>query len=121
MNLVLLKGRLTNDVNFKYLPTSGKPLTTFSIAINRDNNVDYFTIQCWGNFAEIMANKLEKGMKVFVKGYLKNNHWKDDNDKLHKNEIIVAKNIDILSYSKSDNFEYDVPKSIDEIEGDAPF
>lgn len=132
MNLVVISGRLSKEPELKYLPNSGTPLTTFDIAVERSysknkednkNNVDYFMVQCWGNLADCVANNLEKGRRILVNGILKNNHWKDENNNFHRNEIIIARTIEFLDYPKNnskDKFEFE-PVDMDSVEGEMPF
>ncbi len=112
MNLVVLSGRLSKNPELKYLPPNGIAVSSFDIAIekeyikNDNNKADFFTIQCWNKLAESIANNLDKGRKVLVHGYLKTNTWSDENNKNHKNILVVAKRIEFLDYPKEINTKY---------------
>lgn len=112
MNLVVLSGRLSKNPELKYLPPNGIAVSSFDIAIekeyikNDNNKADFFTIQCWNKLAESIANNLDKGRKVLVHGYLKTNTWSDENNKNHKNILVVAKRIELLDYPKEINTKY---------------
>lgn len=128
MNVSVLTGRLTKDPTLKYLPNSGKAVSEFDIAVennyskDKSSNVDYFKIQCWNTLAETTANNLSKGRKVSIVGFLKNNHWTDENNKLHKDNIVVATRIEYLDFPKNnvEEFEY-VPPNMIEVDEDTPF
>ena len=61
------------------------------------------SIECWNKLAESVVNNLDKGRKILVEGYLKLNIWSDENNKTHKNILIVAKRIEYLDFPKKMN------------------
>lgn len=75
LNRVTLIGRLTRDPELRQT-TSGKNVTSFSIAVNRTfasadgTDVDFFNITAWGKTAEFCSNYLAKGRLVAVDGRL---------------------------------------------------
>ena len=109
MNLVVLSGRLATEPSLKYLKESGIPVSKFNLAVqneyykNDNDKVDFFTIECWNKLAESVVNNLDKGRKILVEGYLKLNIWSDENNKTHKNILIVAKRIEYLDFPKKMN------------------
>lgn len=109
MNLVVLSGRLSTEPSLKYLEGSGFAISKFNLAVqkeyykNHDDKVEFFNIECWNKLAESVANNLDKGRKILVHGYLKQNIWSDENNKTHKNTSIVAKRIEFLDYPKEIN------------------
>ena len=109
MNLVVLSGRLSTEPSLKYLEGSGFAISKFNLAVqkeyykNDDDKVEFFNIECWNKLAESVANNWDKGRKILVHGYLKQNIWSDENNKTHKNTSIVAKRIEFLDYPKEIN------------------
>ena len=109
MNLVVLSGRLATEPSLKYLKESGIAVSKFNLAVqkeyykNDNDKVDFFTIECWNKLAESVVNNLDKGRKILVEGYLKLNIWSDENNKTHKNILIVAKRIEYLDFPKKMN------------------
>lgn len=109
MNLVVLSGRLATEPSLKYLKESGIHVSKFNLAVqkeyykNDNDKVDFFTIECWNKLAESVVNNLDKGRKILVEGYLKLNIWSDENNKTHKNILIVAKRIEYLDFPKKMN------------------
>ena len=128
MNLFIVSGRLSKEPELKYIPVSGKAVTTFDLAVENkykkdDNNVNFFTVQCWNKLAESIANNLNKGRKILVEGFLKNNHWKDENGNYHRQEIIIAARIEFLDYPKEDTqnkYEFE-PQDMSLVDGEIPF
>lgn len=70
MNNVVLVGRLTKDPELRYIPEYGTPVTTFTLAIDRDyvkknstKEADFIPVEVIGGSAELCANYLTKGRK----------------------------------------------------------
>jgi single-strand DNA-binding protein len=75
---IIIVGNLGKDPEMRYTP-SGQPVTSFSVATNRQytgNNGEtiketiWFRITAWGKQAEICNQYLKKGSKVLVEGRL---------------------------------------------------
>lgn len=76
---IILVGNLGNEPTMRYTP-SGQPVTTFSVATNRQHNAEngvgpvkettWFRVTAWGKQAEICNEFLHKGSKVLVEGRL---------------------------------------------------
>ena len=78
MNHVVLIGRLTKDVELKYIQVTGTPVANFAIAVDREftgkdgkKEVDFINIQVWGKSAENCANYIGKGSLVGVQGSIR--------------------------------------------------
>lgn len=92
---ITLLGRISKDVNLKYIKNTGTALCEFDVAVERKINkketvTDYYPIQIWGNYGEALANRLDKGQVVFIVGSCKNEMWKDDNNITRKNFKVKA-------------------------------
>jgi single-strand DNA-binding protein len=77
LNNVVLVGRLTKDPDLKYL-TSGTPIATFTLAIDKDyKNKDglittnFIPCEIMGRPAEYFANDVKKGHLVSIKGSIR--------------------------------------------------
>ena len=80
MNHVLLTGRLVKTLELKYSRT-GKALTKFTIAVNREFNrkeVDFINCAAWENIAERIAECLKKDRKIILHGRLRVNCYEQD-------------------------------------------
>ena len=65
------------------------------------DEVYYLDFTCFGKLAENMKNFLQKGTKVCVTGYIKQERWTKD-DKNFSKIALVAENVELLS-KKSEN------------------
>ncbi len=107
-NKVLLMGNLTRDPELRYLP-SGQPVTTFTIAVNRNyvaqsgekkEEVSFIRIVVWARRAEVCNEYLRKGSPVFVEGRLQSRSWEAQDGSKRSTLEVVAQNVQFLSRSK---------------------
>jgi len=105
LNKVMLIGNLVRDPELRYTP-SGKPVTSFSLAANRNwvsangerhDETEWFNVVAWGNLAEICNQHLSKGQKVYVEGRLQTRSWEDENGQKHFRTEVVASEMIILT------------------------
>lgn len=94
----------------------------------------YFEVNVWSSYAEMMENKLSKGMKVMITGDLEFQQWDQDGQKRSK-ILINAKQVKPLSkqdnqqsgeYGNNQKPNYDKPSSYNQggngnFEDDIPF
>lgn len=98
LNKVYLIGNLTQDPEFKALP-SGSSVASFSIATNRtwtdkqgqrQETAEYHNVVAYGKQAETINQYLKKGSLLFVEGRLQTRSWEaQDGQKKYRTEIIV--------------------------------
>lgn len=93
-------GRLGNDPEQRYTP-SGVPVTTFSLAIDRTwTNGDgqrqektlWVRVTTWRKQAEIVAQYLKKGSKVFIVGELEEARPFTDRDGNNRASLEITAN-----------------------------
>ncbi len=107
LNHVVLIGRLTRDLgaderSFGYVG-NGQARANVSIAVNRSrkngeqwiDEVNYFDITIWGKTAENLKPYLTKGKMIAVDGYLKQDRWEKDGQKMSKVSV-VANSVQLL-------------------------
>lgn len=138
LNKVILIGRLGQDPELSYTQ-SGIAKTKFSIATSmswKDNTgnlqerTEWHNIIVWRKLAEITAEYLKKGSKIYCEGSLQTTSWEDENKKKHYRTEIVMNDLIMLdakggssanatatSESKAEN---DIPAS-EETNDDLPF
>ena len=111
MNIVTLIGRLTRDVELKYIPGSGKAVSNFTIAVDRDflgedgkKEVDFIDIQVWGKSAENCANYIGKGSLVAIQGSIRVDNYQDQEGNNRKMTRVNANRVQFLD-SKKDKQE----------------
>lgn len=97
MNKVILKGRLSKDIDLR-TTTTGKNVAITNIAVNRfgkDAGADFIPLVVWGDRAETFAKYLSKGREVLVEGKIQIRSYEGkDGSKRYATEVIV------------DNFEF---------------
>ena len=79
MNVIALTGRLTADPELK-TTTSGKAVTSFCIAVDRDKeHSDFINIVAWEKTAEFITKYFTKGRKIEIMGSLQSRKYEDKN------------------------------------------
>jgi len=104
LNKAMIIGNLTRDPELKSTP-AGMNVTTFGVATNlvwtdssgqRQEKVEFHNIVAWRKLAEICAQYLHKGSKVYIEGRLQTRDWVgQDGVKRYRTEI-VAENMIML-------------------------
>ncbi len=91
MNKVVLKGRLTNNIELKETP-NGIMVSDFSIAVNRRFNkeeTDFINCQAWRNTAEFLKKYFSKGQEILVVGELHIEKWQKDDETRTATKVVV--------------------------------
>jgi len=98
LNKVLLIGRLGQDPELKYTQ-SGIAVAKFSVATgiswkdpegNQQERTEWHNVVAWRRLAEICAEYLKKGSKVYLEGSLNTSSWEDENKRKHyKTEVVL--------------------------------
>ena len=129
LNKVQIIGHLGKDPEMRYTP-SGKPVTTFSVAVSRSwnsadgerhNETEWFNVVAWGNLAEICKQYLVKGQQVYIEGRLQTRRWDDTEGVKHTSVEIVANEMMILGERRDTNHSAGEAPETDEIEDEYPF
>ncbi|MBV6397082.1 MAG: Single-stranded DNA-binding protein [Anaerolineales bacterium] len=111
LNKVMIIGHLGRDPEMRYTP-SGKPVTTFAVAVSRSWNsgdgerhteTEWFNIVAWSNLAETCKQYLTKGMLVYIEGRLQTRKWEDKEGQKHSSVEVVANEMTMLSERRESN------------------
>lgn len=119
---VTITGGLTKDPEMKRT-NSGTAVLNLNVGSTQsrknkqtneyENQSHYFECKVWGNYAEMMENKLSKGAKVMITGDLEFQSWEQDGQKRSK-IVINAKQVKPLSNNNqpniSPNTQYNQPR-----------
>lgn len=119
LNRATIIGNLTRDPEAK-TTTQGANVTTFSVATNlrwttqggdKKESTEYHNIVTWRRLAEICAQYLKKGSKVYVEGRLQTRSWDDAQGQKHWRTEIIADNVIMLDRpsGKNNNDDYTAP------------
>lgn len=99
LNKVQLIGNLTRDPEMRYTP-QGTAVCTFGVATNRQwttesgekkDEADFHNVVAWNKLAEICAQLLKKGRKVYVEGRLSTRSWQaQDGTQRTRTEVVIS-------------------------------
>lgn len=118
MNSVNLIGRITRDLELRYIQGSGTAVTNFTLAIDKGLSkdkkqemesqnkptADFINVVVWGKSAENCVNYLAKGRLVAVEGRLQSGSYDDkDGKKVYTTDVNASKVHFIDWKDKQDN------------------
>lgn len=104
LNKVILIGNLTRDPELRYTP-AGTAVCTFGLATNRSwttqtgetkEDTEFHRIVSWNKLAELCAQLLAKGRKVYVEGRLSTHAWTGQDGAQRTSTEIVIEDMIIL-------------------------
>ena len=109
-NKVMIMGNLGADPEVRYMP-SGAAVTNLRVATSevwkdrqsgeRQERTEWHRIVLFNRLAEIAAQYLRKGSKVFVEGSIRTNKWQDANGQDRYTTEIIAASMQLMD-AKSD-------------------
>lgn len=110
LNKVMIIGRLTRDMELKYL-NSGTAIGHLSIACNDTMKGDdgqytdkahFFEVTLWGRTAESLQQYLTKGRQIAVDGRLRQETWTDQQSGQNRSKVTInALRIQLLAEPKN--------------------
>lgn len=118
LNKVMLIGNLTRDPEMRYTP-QGTAVCTFGIATNRSwttesgekkDEADFHNIVAWNKLAEICAQLLKKGRKVYVEGRLQTRSWQAQDGTQKQRTEVVINDMVILDKKEEGGETIDIPE-----------
>lgn len=134
INKVHLIGRLTDDADLRYAPTTGTAVASFRVAVNRkflnkngEREADFFPVVVWGKTAENVCNFTKKGKLIGISGRLQTRHYQDkDGNKRMTTEVIADPDgVEFLEWAKSPQIKneesYTDPDMTPIEDGEIPF
>lgn len=120
LNSLIIEGNVVRTGELSE-PVSGFKVCKFPVAVNRwyknkngegVNEVSYFDVETYGKMAEVCSKQANKGRGVRVVGRLKQDRWKDANEKQQSRVYVVAEHVeykpksqDGVSESEKENSE----------------
>ena len=124
MNHIILIGRLTKDPELRYLPNTGTPVATFTLAVDRnykdkEGNIqtDFIPIEVMGKAADFVANYITKGRLVAVEGSIRvDRYMKDDENRTFTK--VSAKSVQALDSNKNKSQNTEAPQGFQAIDDD---
>jgi single-strand DNA-binding protein len=104
LNRAQVIGNLTRDPELRNT-TSGQSVTNFTVATSsqwndqsgqKQERTEFHSVVAWGKLAEICAQYLAKGRKVYVDGRLQTREWETQDGQKRQRTEIVAENMILL-------------------------
>ena len=104
LNKAMLIGNLTRDPETRTTP-SGQTVTSFGLATNlvwtdasgqKQKRAEFHNIVAWRKLADICAQYLHKGNKVYIEGRLQTRQWEDKEGNKRNRTEIIAENMIML-------------------------
>lgn len=104
LNKAMVIGNVVRDPEMR-TTADGQNVTSFSIATNlvwkdqsgnKKEKVEFHNIVAWRRLAEITAQYLKKGSKVYLEGRLQTRSWDDPNGIKRYRTEIIAENMIML-------------------------
>lgn|SRR5690554_4378063 len=118
MNVVILIGRLTKDVELRYTQ-AGKAVATFTLAVDRpftnqagERETDFIPVVVWGKSAEHCANYLGKGRQTAVEGRMQIRSYEDQKGQRRRVTEVVANSVQFLDRAKESGGAKEEPGEI---------
>jgi single-strand DNA-binding protein len=116
MNSVVLTGRLTRNPELRFVPATGRAVTNFTLAVEKDlfgskkqetinqckPTADFIYITVFGKSAENCANYLKKGSKCAIRGRITTSNYEKDGTKQYKTGV-TADRVEFLESKKNDS------------------
>lgn len=111
MNLVVITGRLTRDVELRYSSQKNTAVSRFSVAVNRSfknadgkYEADFINCVAFGKPAETIEKFLRKGDRISIQGEWRTGSYKTNDGKtVYTNDLNVQKFEFVDSKSEKQN------------------
>ena len=99
VNKVIIIGNVGSDPETKYMP-SGGAVTNLSIATSESwkdkqtgqpqERTEWHRVVFFNKLAEIVAQYMRKGSKIYIEGALRTRQWEQDGVKRYSTEIVAS-------------------------------
>jgi single-strand DNA-binding protein len=110
MNNVVLIGRITRDVELRFIPSTGLAVAKFNLAVDREMSkekkqeaaaqgiptADFINITVFGKSAENCANYLNKGNKCAIQGRISTGSYTTQTGEKRYTFEVIADRVEFL-------------------------
>lgn len=124
LNKVMLIGNLTRDPELRYTP-QGTAVCSFGLATNRSwmpsdsserrEETEFHRIVAWNKLAELCAQLLTKGRKVYIEGRLQTRSWETQDGERRQTTEIVSEDMVILDQKRQQGVEESKEEKSEEV------
>ena len=99
MNLVILMGRTTKDIDLRYTAKSNIPVARFTLAVDRpytkqggEKKTDFISCVAFWRLAENLEKYIRKGRRIVIEGRIQvDSYDRDDRSKGYSTSVIVER------------------------------
>lgn len=99
MNLVILMGRTTKDIDLRYTAQSNIPVARFTLAVDRpytkqgeEKKTDFILCVAFGRLAENLEKYIRKGRRIVIEGRIQvDSYDRDDRSKGYSTSVVVER------------------------------
>ncbi len=123
MNSVVLIGRVTRDVELKFIPSTGLAVAKFNLAVDRglygekkqeaeakgQPTADFINITAFGKTAESCANYLSKGNKCAVQGRISTGSYTTQTGEKRYTTEVIADKVEFLDSKQQARHQEEFP------------
>ncbi|EHR1329334.1 TPA: single-stranded DNA-binding protein [Clostridium perfringens] len=106
MNVTVLIGRLTKDVELRFAAGSGTAVARFTLAVNRQfkkDEADFISCIAFGKTGETIAQYITKGQQLAIKGHIQTGSFEaQDGTRRYTTDVIVD-SFDFISSNNNQN------------------
>ena len=102
MNQAILIGRISNDLDLKYLPNGQNCKINFNLAVNGvkrqdgSQETDFIPVEIWNKAAENLVKFQTKGSKIAVRGRISVDNYTDQQGNKKSFTKVVASEVEYL-------------------------
>jgi len=121
MNSVVLIGRITRDVELRFIPSTGLAVAKFNLAVDRglygekkqeaeakgQPTADFINITVFGKTAESCANYLNKSYKCAVQGRISTGSYTTQTGEKRYTTEVIADKVEFLSKKETSSMPSD--------------
>lgn len=109
LNKAMILGNVTRDPEGRTTP-DGTAVTSFGVATNfrwtdaqgkRQERAEFHNIVAWRKLAEICAQYIKKGSRIYIEGRIQTRSWEDQQGQKKYRTEIVADNVILLDRPNS--------------------
>lgn len=112
MNNVVLIGRLARDPDLRFIPSTGKAVANFALAVDKElskekkeefrvqgkQTADFINIVVYGKSAENCANYLEKGRMCAVNGRISSRTYTSNSGEKRYVTEVIANRVEFIEW-----------------------
>lgn len=134
MNNCVLTGRVTRDIELKFIPSTGLAVAKFNLAVDRGlygekkqeaeakglPTADFINITVFGKSAENCANYLNKGNKCAVQGRISTGSYTTQTGEKRYTTEVIADKVEFLESKERQAKDEDVFEPVEDF-SDIPF